>query len=91
MANQKTMDIESIAQDIATLPTEAQEIIADLVRVLKERYQTLPLSESHESLNLEDQPFVGMWENRSETQDSTGWVRQIRQQQWRNPNGTNSH
>ncbi|AFZ11464.1 hypothetical protein Cri9333_0506 [Crinalium epipsammum PCC 9333] len=32
-----------------------------------------------------------MWENRSETQDSTGWVRQIRQQQWRNQNDTDSH
>ncbi|WP_269667506.1 hypothetical protein [Crinalium epipsammum] len=43
-----------MAQDISTLPTEAQEIIADLVRVLKERYQTLPLSEPNKSLNLED-------------------------------------
>ena len=34
------------------------------------------------SLQLEDQPFIGMWSDRPETQNSTQWVRNIRQQHW---------
>lgn len=33
-------------------------------------------------LNLDNQPFVGMWKDREDMQDSTHWVRNLRQQQW---------
>ena len=38
--------------------------------------------DSIQPLNFQDDPFVGMWSDRSERQDSTTWVRQIRQQHW---------
>ncbi|VXD18815.1 hypothetical protein [Planktothrix paucivesiculata] len=72
---------EQLLIDIQELPEEAQEIIADLVAVLKRRYeieQKPPIN----SLQLEDQPFIGMWSDRPETQNSTQWVRNIRQQHW---------
>ena len=34
-------------------------------------------------LDLENSPFVGMWKDRPELEDSTAWVRQVREQQWR--------
>ena len=38
---------------------------------------------THQPLDLTNSAFVGMWKDRADMQDSTGWVRQQRQQQWR--------
>ena len=72
---------EQLLIDIQELQEEAQEIIADLVAVLKRRYE-IEKKPPINSLQLEDQPFIGMWSDRPETQNSTQWVRNIRQQHW---------
>lgn len=72
---------EQLLIDIQELPEEAQEIIADLVAVLKRRYEIEKKSPIN-VLQLEDQPFIGMWSDRPETQNSTQWVRSIRQKHW---------
>jgi hypothetical protein len=72
---------EQLLIDIQELPEEAQEIIADLVAVLKRRYE-MKKKPPINSLQLEDQPFIGMWSDRPETQNSTQWVRSIRQKHW---------
>jgi hypothetical protein len=69
---------ERLTQGIAALPEEAQQIVIDFVIFLKQRYQNQPTNP--QPLNLENEPFVGMWSDRPEMQDSTAWVRQIRQQ-----------
>jgi putative addiction module CopG family antidote len=38
---------------------------------------------------LED-PVVGMWQDREDMQDSTAWVRQVRQQEWERVGGTDA-
>jgi hypothetical protein len=35
------------------------------------------------SENWQDEPFVGMWKDRQDLEDSTAWVRSIRHQHWR--------
>jgi hypothetical protein len=69
---------ERLTQGIAALPEEAQQIVIDFVIFLKQRYQNQPTNP--QPLNLGNDPFVGMWSDRPEMQDSTAWVRQIRQQ-----------
>ncbi|MEM7534592.1 MAG: hypothetical protein AAF639_20595 [Chloroflexota bacterium] len=32
--------------------------------------------------NLRDEPFIGMWRDREEMNDSTAWVREMRQSHW---------
>ena len=34
------------------------------------------------SENWQDEPFVGMWKDRQDLEDSTAWVRSIRHQHW---------
>ena len=34
------------------------------------------------SSNLEDEPFVGIWKDRENMEDSSQWVRIHRQQEW---------
>ncbi|NCJ06773.1 DUF2281 domain-containing protein [Synechococcales cyanobacterium C] len=74
--------LDQLRDDISTLPTTAQQLVVDFVAFLKQRY---PLSQNSipQSLNLENEPFVGMWSDRPEMKDSTIWVGQVRQQHWR--------
>lgn len=75
-------EFEQLRDDISTLPTTAQQLVVDFVAFLKQRYSN-PASPSPQPLDLDNEPFVGMWSDRPEMQDSTAWVRQVRQQHWR--------
>ncbi len=72
---------EQLRTDISALPETAQQLVVDFVAFLKQRYnqqQTM----TPNPINLENEPFVGMWSDRSEMQDSVAWVKQIRRQHW---------
>ena len=71
---------EQLQQDIAALPEAAQVLVADFVAFLKQRYT--PAAPTPTAPIPTDQPFIGMWKGRAETQDSVAWVRQTREAQW---------
>lgn len=75
------LELNRLQEDVAALPEESQRLILDFVSFLKQRHQTRQ-PESPRPLSFDDQGFVGMWSDWPETQDSTTWVRQMRQQQW---------
>ena len=76
------MDAAKIAREMASLPPEAQKQILDLVVLLKARYRSAPASKSVKRVKLAKEPFIGMWRDRKDMQDSTAWVRKLRQRQW---------
>jgi hypothetical protein len=78
------MNEMNIVQEIASLPPEAQQQVADFVAFLKSKYPT-PSAMVHSRLPLAEEPFVGMWHGREEMQDSTEWVRALRQSEWERP------
>lgn len=62
-----------------------------LIRILAEELDTnikiSELQESEQAVNqkvfdLSNEPFVGMWSDRSEMDDSVQWVRNMRNQEW---------
>jgi len=73
--------LDQIQQNIQELPEEAQQLILDFVSFLKQRYQPQS-NKPHQPISFADQPFVGMWSDVPEMQDSAAWVRQTRQQQF---------
>ena len=75
-------EFEQLRDDISTLPETAQQLVVDFVDFLKQRYSHSQTSTPH-PLNLENEPFVGMWSDHPEMQDSTVWVKKTRQQHWR--------
>lgn len=75
------LDLSNLQDDVASLPEDAQQLIFDFVVFLKQRHRKNEVS-CPAPIGFEDQPFIGMWSNRSDTQDSVAWVRQLRQQQW---------
>jgi hypothetical protein len=71
------MTKDEILREIYSLPLEAQRQIEDFISVLRDRYnssepKTVPTSD------LESEAFVGMWRDREDMRDSSGWVRNIR-------------
>jgi hypothetical protein len=77
------MALSKITQDINSLPPEAQRQVADFVAFLQERYTAVPAKRTRRT-NIRKEPFIGMWKDRADMQDSVAWVRQVRRTQWRN-------
>ncbi len=75
------LDLDKLQNDIGALPEAAQIQVSQLVGVLKQRHNNSNTS-SLKPISFDDQPFVGMWRDRPDMQDSVDWVRQVRQQQW---------
>ena len=76
------MENVNIVREIASLPPEAQKQVIDFVAFLRARYATTqPVSKTRRT-RLADEPFIGMWRNREDMQDSTAWVQSLRQHEW---------
>ncbi len=75
------MNQEQMWRELTALPPDAQQQVADLIAFLRARYAP----SSHTSANppnLVDEPFIGMWRDHPDVQDSPAWVRQMREQEW---------
>ena len=70
--------IDSLVQIISSLTTEER---INLEQKLNKRTTR---TEEISQLNIQDEPFVGMWQDREDMDDSTKWVRQTRQKEWTN-------
>ena len=76
------MTLTQIAQEIDSLPPEAQKQVEDFIAFLKTRYK--PVSKRRvKKGRLENEPFVGMWKDREDMRDSVKWVKELRQREWR--------
>ena len=74
MMNTKLID--SLVQIIGSLTTEERTNLEQKLQV-----PTLSPAEIN-PLKLQDEPFVGMWKDREDMEDSSQWVRQARHQEW---------
>lgn len=70
-----TVLIDSLVNIINSLTPEER---LTLEQKLQARTSLMEIEQS----NLEDEPFVGMWKDREDMEDSSQWVRQTRQQEW---------
>jgi hypothetical protein len=68
--------------DFSTLPLEAQRQAADFIAFLRQRYHKPTAGTEAKKTNLSAEPFIGMWQDRTEMQDSTAWVRDLRKREW---------
>ncbi|MFH1860820.1 MAG: hypothetical protein ABH870_07425 [bacterium] len=75
------MKTAMIAQEITSLPPEAQKQVVDFVAFLKTQYLTWQMIKTKQTM-LVDEPFIGMWRERKDLQNSTAWVRSLRQCEW---------
>ena len=75
------MTNEEILREINSLPLEAQRQVEDFVTFLRQRYKSSPPAKTATN-DLTAEEFIGMWRDREDLQDSTAWVRNVRQSHW---------
>jgi hypothetical protein len=76
------MSNEDILSQFNSLPPEGQRQVLDLITFLQQRYKHSQYSEEREQLNLAEESFIGMWQDREDMQDSSAWVRRGREREW---------
>ncbi len=78
----KSVEIEKIISKFANLPPEAQKEVADFISLLYELYQGPSDLQPIQKKKLTQEEFIGIWKDRSDMEDSTSWVRDIRKKEW---------
>jgi hypothetical protein len=76
------MKQEEILREILSLPPEGQQQVADFIARLRERYRRSQAIEKPEDSGLDRDGFIGMWQDREDMQDSSEWVRTVREREW---------
>ncbi len=74
------MTNEEIIREFAALPPDAQREAENFISFLQERYKRKTKTVTH--FALENDSFVGMWKNRDDLQDSSAFVRELREREW---------
>lgn len=76
------METIDLFQEIASLPAEAQKQVINFIAFLKTQYPATPPTRKSHQEKLTDEPFIGMWKDREDMQDSSLWVKNLRQREW---------
>ena len=76
------MNQEELYREIESLPLQAQREVADFVAFLRARYKPPCPTDKSGHTELLDEPFVGIWRNREDMEDSSKWVRTLRDREW---------
>lgn len=76
------MTHEELLRELASLPPEGQRQVADFIAFLRERYAHSQSPEHSATSDLAQDSFIGMWRDREDMQDSSAWVRNLREHEW---------
>lgn len=74
------MTNEEIIREFSALPSDARREVVDFIAFLRSRYSRK--NGKPTNLDLTDESFVGMWKNREDMQESSAFVRELRQTEW---------
>mgnify|MGYP001773765206 CR=1 FL=1 len=78
------MNREQVWREFEALPPLAQQQVADFIAFLRAR-TSYGTKQDTSSLDLVNDPFIGMWQDREDLADSSAWVRQLREREWSRP------
>ncbi len=76
------MEQEKILDDISHLPPEAQQLVADFIAFLRTRYKRPDAQKQTKQISLVNEPFIGIWKDREDMNNSGKWLRNVREAEW---------
>ena len=76
------MEPEKIFDDISNLPPEAQRQVVDFIAFLRTRYKRSDVEKQAKRINLVNEPFIGIWKDREDMNNSGKWLRNVRKAEW---------
>jgi hypothetical protein len=74
------MTNEEIIREFSALPPEARREAEDFIAFLRARYDRK--TEKTANSDLREESFIGMWKDREDLQDSSAFVRELRETEW---------
>ncbi len=66
-----------------SLPAEAQKQVIVFIEFLQKRYELKTKKPRTGKSLLKNKKFVGLWKNRKELDDSSSWIKNLREKEWR--------
>lgn len=75
--------LEAVSEAVRALSLEQQQKVLEYAQSLQQ--ETLSPNSSLKKRTWRNHPFVGMWKDRAEIQDSVAWVKEVRKNEWREP------
>ena len=81
------MNQEVLWQEFVDLPPEAERQGMGFIVFLRSRYVAPHPRKARKPTKLAKESFIGMWRNRKNLQDSSTWVRGVRQGEWAKSRG----
>ncbi|HUK90378.1 MAG TPA: DUF2281 domain-containing protein [Blastocatellia bacterium] len=79
------MNYEELIGLFDSLSPEAQRRAIRFMQRLQEMQVIQSRPRENKCKELRDEPFIGMWSDREDMADSSGWVRAIRKNEWMKP------
>jgi Protein of unknown function (DUF2281) len=76
------MTNEEIISEFSSLPSEARREVVDFISFLRLRYSKN--NKTKTVAKFSDEKFIGMWKDCEDVQDSTDFVRELRNKEWKN-------
>lgn len=78
------MNPQNVMEGFSELPPKAQRQVADFINLLKINHASSRAIKHVEKERgpMVKSPFVGMWKDRKDMQDSSHWVRELRTKEW---------
>lgn len=76
------MNREVLLEEFSELPEAAQQQVLDYIAFLRTRYGIKEGEPLAQAGDWGSEPFVGIWRDRQDMQDSSRWVRESRQGDW---------
>lgn len=81
------MEKEKVWREFMALSEEDQRRVAIFIASLRAESQPTLSNGLEKQTDLTDEPFVGMWREREDMQDSSVWLRGVREREWTRPPG----
>lgn len=75
---------EKVLEEFSALPLEAQRQVLDFIAFLRSRATKKDENGQRRQTPLRDEPFIGMWQDRADMENSSDWVRTVRAKEWSN-------
>jgi hypothetical protein len=73
---------EQVLREFNALPPIAQQEARDFIAFLRSKYLRKTTEKVQSLPDVIDEPFVGMWRDRSEMTNSSNWGRNVRTKEW---------
>ena len=76
------MLLEQFRENFDSLSAEAQKKESDYVATIISRYKKVTIETPEKMIPLSEEPFIGVWADRLDMEDSSERVRDMREQEW---------